>query len=125
MTEVSELTLMPFNRSPGGSWSEGSFVSLDGADVGPVAEADVAEVIYHWNSGDEWDGDEVAVMKLKDGRFIGYEAWWGPTGDGFSEDAYGGDANLYFAKDLDTIERWALGEESRNRLGIELTDDAN
>ena len=52
---------MPWGRSPGGSWDEGSFQSIDGCDVGPVAKSDVAEVLYHYlNDDGRWDGNEVA-----------------------------------------------------------------
>lgn len=122
---ADDLRLMPWSESPGadeygGGWSGGGFVSLDRTEVGPVSKSDVAEIIHYYQSPDNWDGNEIAVMQLKDGRFVAYETWWGPTGNGFSEDAYGGDSNLYFASSLDTILRLALGDEARRTLGIEL-----
>jgi hypothetical protein len=119
MPTTKDLRLMPWRQTPGGCWSQGNFVSLDGAAVGSVAEEDVAEVLYFWSDGDTWDGDEIAVMRLADGRYVAYETWYGPTGDGFSEDAYGGDANLYFASSLAEVLRLGLGDEARRKIGVE------
>lgn len=113
-----ELSLMPWGKSPGGSWTEGDFVSVDGAETGPVAEEDMDELLYFGTTGADWDGKEAAVMRLKDGRFVAYETWWGPTGDGFSEDAYGGDSNLYFGRDLNNLILTALTDEGRRLCGI-------
>lgn len=121
---VHDLRLMPWDETPGRrdgyyGWSTGDFISLGGAETGPVGKEDVGEVLYHFNSGDnDWDGKEVAVLCLKDGRFVGYETWWGPTGSGFSEDAYGGDANLYFATNLNDLILNALTDEGRRYCGI-------
>lgn len=98
---------------PFGEIDSGEYVSLDGAVAGPITSEDVESVLYHGSSGDEWDGVEAAILKLRDGRFVGYETWWGPTGSGFSEDAYGGDAKLCFGSDLDLVARMALSDESR------------
>lgn len=31
------------------------------------------------------------------------QTWWGPTGSGFCDDAYGGDTDIWFAHDADTL----------------------
>lgn len=118
---MKELKLMAWGDTPGGSsygWSTGEFVSLDGAPTGPVEQADVEEILFSGITGDDWDGKEAAVMRLKDGRFVAYETFWGPTGDGFHEDAYGGDAKLYFSTNLDDLVLTALTDEGRRLCGI-------
>lgn len=47
---------------------------------------------------DDWDGTCYGVVELSDGRFVAWESWWDATGSGFSEDAYGGDADFGIAK---------------------------
>lgn len=110
--------LMPWGKRPGGPWSNGEFVSLRGTETGPVEKEDVDEVVFYGESGDHWDGKEAAVMRLKDGRYVAYETFWGPTGDGFHEDAYGGDANLYFGTNLNDLILTALTDEGRRLCGI-------
>lgn len=80
--------------------SDGKRRSLDGTEIGPFTEPDIAEVLYQGECGDEWDGVAVAVIRLRDGRLVAWETWYGPTGSGFWPDAYGGDAELLYAKDL-------------------------
>ncbi len=99
----------PFNRV---DWS-GRLVSVDGAPTDDFTEEDVAEVVASGSSGDDWDGTVAAVLRLKDGRFVAYETFWGPTGDGFSADAYGGDADIHFAQTLDAVVAFGLTDEGR------------
>lgn len=113
--------LRDLGDSPFGDIDSGEYVSLDGTTAGPIQEEDVEAVLYHGDTGDAWDGVEAAILKLKDGRFVGYETWWGPTGSGFSEDAYGGDAKLCFGADLDTVARLALSDESRRLVSYQDT----
>ena len=96
----------------------GERISLDGTPISSIEESDIAEILYHGDTGDDWDGTEAAVLRLKDGRLVGYQTWWGPTGSGFCEDAYGGDAKLYYARDLDLLVRMALDDEGRRLCGI-------
>ena len=98
----------------------GEIHSLDGASTELFTEADVAEVLYHGESGDRWDGVEAVVIRLRDGRLVGWETWWGPTGTGFCDDAYGGDAELWFAKSesLNALVLQALTDQGRELCGI-------
>lgn len=99
----------------------GGFRSIAGAEAGPFKESEVAEVLFHGNVGaDDWDGNEAAVIRLHDGRLVAWETWWGPTGAGFSEDAYGGTAELWFAPAglLNTLVLQALTDEGRDLCGI-------
>lgn len=102
----------PFNLDTKNSW-HGRRVSIDQTPTDDYSKEDVASVLYHGLSGDEWDGKESAIIELMDGRLIGFETYYGPTGDGFSEDAYGGDADVYFAK-----------KENLSALVLEFTDGA-
>lgn len=96
---------------------EGSIVSLDGAPEDPFEADDVAEEIASGSTGPGGDGTFAAVFLLKDGRYIAWDTWWGPTGDGFCHDAYGGDASVYVAYDLETIKWEGLGAEGRRLCG--------
>lgn len=100
------------------SW-HGHVVSVDGTPTGPFAEADLDKIIFA-GATDEgaWDGECAAVVLLKDGRYVAWETTWGPTGDGFSEDAYGGDADVYFASTLDAAVNMGLTQEGRALAGV-------
>jgi hypothetical protein len=113
---LEELTdgVNPFNR---GSWS-GRLVSVDGALTADFTAEDVAEVVASGESGDQWDGTVAAVLRLNDGRFVAYETFYGPTGSGFSEDAYGGDADLHFARSLEEVVRMGLTDDGRELCGL-------
>ena len=113
MPKIEDLIDTPF-----GDIDSGEYVSLDGVPAGPFSEEEVDEILYHASTGDTWDGVECAVLRLKSGTLVGYETWWGPTGSGFSADAYGGDAKLCFARDLDLLLRMALSDESRRLIGV-------
>ena len=95
-----------------------SFRSLDETSIGEFREQDIAEVLYEGETGDTWDGKVAAVFKLRDGRLVAYETFYGPTGDGFHEDAYGGDAELVFASDLRLLVNGALTDEGRRLAGV-------
>ena len=100
------------------SW-HGQMQAIDGASSADFTWQDVAEVIAaapRTDTRHSWDGDAVGVVLLKDGRFASWETSWGPTGDGFSEDAYGGDADIFFAPSLASILRWGLTEDGRRTL---------
>jgi len=116
MVDLNDLTLDPFNL--GSSWS-GDYISVDGTtETGPIIAENVEEVLYHGVQGDEWDGKEAVVFKMKDGRFVAYETFYGPTGNGFNEDAYGGDADLFFSTNLKFLILMALTDEGRRLCGI-------
>lgn len=121
--ELSEIRASPLGDF--GIWSKehpavwhGQLVSHDKTPTAPFTEADVEEVIGYGDDGDEWDGTVAAVLKLKDGRFVSWETFFGPTGHGFSEDAYGGNADLHFARDLETVVRLGLTNDGRRLTGL-------
>lgn len=103
---------VPWNR---GAW-HGSFVSLDGAVTDDFVEADIERVIaFGTTHPNDWDGSSAGIVLLKDGRFCSWESGWGPTGSGFSEDAYGGDADIMFATTADAA-RNGISERARELL---------
>lgn len=112
--DLDSLRLDPTNRE---DW-HGRLISLDGTSAADFTDADVAEVVAAGDDGDEWDGSVAAVLRLNDGRYVSFETFYGPTGNGFSEDAYGGDADLNFAADLATATRLGLTDEGRRLCGI-------
>jgi len=93
LADLVERWAMPWSR---GEW-HGEFVSLDGAAIDDFGESDVDAVLAYGDTGDGWDGESAGIARLRDGRFISWESNWGPTGSGFSADAYGGDADIWFA----------------------------
>jgi hypothetical protein len=94
-------------------------IGIAGATAEPIEESDVDYVRHYFVTDDRWDGYEAAVFCLKDGRWVSYESTYGPTGSGFSADAYGGDADVYFAPSYEEIVRWGLTDEARRDMGIE------
>ena len=63
------------------------------------------------------------MFRLNDGRWVAYESMWGPTGSGFSEDAYGGHVDIYFAKDKETAARFGLSKVARENMDIVLEEE--
>lgn len=111
----------PWGIRPGArSWTHGQWHSVDNTEPSVVNEDDLAEVLYQWTSGDTWDGTECGVIRLTDGRLVAWETWYGATGSGFSEDAYGGDAVLYFASkdNLKLLVNMALSDEMRRAINL-------
>lgn len=117
--ELDSCTEAPWDRY---AW-HGQLVSIDGCDASDFTREDVDMVIAYGDTGaDEWDGSAAGIALLKDGRFIAWESTWGPTGSGFSEDAYGGDADIAFASTL----KAALGhisEQAREPMKWAITPD--
>jgi hypothetical protein len=83
----------PWQRS---GW-HGDLVSLDGAPADDFEFDDVERVVGYGDSGSGWDGECAGIALLRDGRFVSWESDWGPTGSGFCEDAYGGNAAIWFS----------------------------
>lgn len=113
MIALTDIDPAPWNRY---NWT-GEFVSVDGCDASDFTESDVAEVIaWATTDGDGWDGETAGVVRLNDGRYVAWEAFWGPTGNGFARDAYGGTSDLVFAATAAAaIAR--LSERGRESLG--------
>ena len=86
-------------------------------EAGLPAWVEVAEVVAFDVKEAGWDGDEAVLLRLRDGRYLGWESWWGPTGNGFERDAYGGDAAVWISADLDDVLYAGLGAAARRMLG--------
>lgn len=115
VTTIDKISPAPWRR---GQW-HGSLVSVDGTRTEDFVRDDVARVVA-WGTTDasDWDGETAGVALLKDGRYISWEASWGPTGNGSSEDAYGGESDIFFA-DEPRVAASALSEKARELLGEE------
>lgn len=109
---------VPWNR---GKWS-GQLLTFDDTSTTDFGKNDIAKVLAVNNTGDGWDGTGAAVVQLKDGRWVTWESMWGPTGDGFSEDAYGGDTNIFFASSIEYAICYGLTDEGRRILGLNIED---
>lgn len=118
MRKTIDLAHLEVWWKDGGRWDGGTRTYGDVSDDSGFGLDDVEELVGATKTPDDWDGVEAAVLKLKDGRYVSYESTWGPTGSGFSVDAYGGDAVLTFAPDLETIIRWGLTDAGRRLLGV-------
>jgi hypothetical protein len=97
------MTIEKLRDLPESPWAKyaswhGKMESSDGTTVGPVPTPDdVDEVIAYNDNFSQWDGECAFVARLKDGRYISWESWTDCTGSGFSCDAYGGDAIVWFS----------------------------
>lgn len=109
-TSVPHIPISACNEHPFG-WNgrrsdHGALVSVDGTPTSEIMLHDVTAIVAYGDSDGRpvqepkgrgsWDGDAAGIARLVDGRFIAWESWWGPTGSGFSCDAYGGDAEILF-----------------------------
>jgi hypothetical protein len=109
--EIDDIEPAPWGRL---DWT-GKLVAVDDAPAHDFAREDVERVIAFGTTGDEWDGETAAIVLLKDGRYAAWEASWGPTGNGFVCDAYGGDSDILFAATEDAA-REALTDRGRELL---------
>lgn len=100
-----------------GGWHGRRIAHADVSDA-DFTKDDVAELIASAESPARWDGISAAILKLKDGRFVSFESFYGPTGTGFYDDAYGGDADIHFGPDVETVVRLGLTDEGRDLLQI-------
>lgn len=86
----------------------------------PVTRDDVAEIIAYYDSSDqdpiwgEWDGSMVA--RLHDGRFIFAGGWCDTSGWGCQDGV-----SRYVGPSVASLVRWALSNEDRKNLGLELS----
>jgi hypothetical protein len=90
---IDDISPAPWSRH---DWT-GELVSADGCPTDDFTKNDVARIVAWATTPGDWDGDTAGLIVLGDGRYVAWEAGWGPTGDGFSCDAYGGTADLVFA----------------------------
>lgn len=112
---VENIQPDPFGKLD--NW-EGKYISLDDAPAGQIEVSDVEKVLYYGDTGEGWEGSSSCIMVLKSGIYVGFESSWGPTGDGFCADAYGGDTDIYFARDLALLVNTALTDAGRERCGL-------
>ena len=84
----------------------------------------LAKVEASAESGGGWDGTVAALVRLSDNRWMAWETFWGPTGDGFSEDAYGGDADVFMSVDRAKVIKFGLTDEGRRMLELADTQEA-
>jgi len=103
----------PFSRT---DW-HGRFVSLDDTSTQDFKEDDMDELLAAGETPKDWDGQVAGVCRLKDGRYVGWETNWGPTGSGFCQDAYGGDADIYVGATLEVVMWQGLSAEGRRLCG--------
>lgn len=118
--KLDEMRVTPWYL---GKWSDGwhgEFKRVGNVKAGPFMPGDVQKILYAGEAGDDWDGTSVAVLALKDGRLVAWETIWGPTGNGFFEDAYGGDAEIWFAhsRHLKALINSALTDAGREIAGL-------
>lgn len=115
MTDIDQIDPAPWSRH---DWS-GEFISVDGCNASDFTREDVDEVLAWCSGGDRWDGETCGLVRLNDGRFAAWEASYGPTGDGFNCDAYGGDADIVFGRTA-AAALSGVGEDSRAALAAML-----
>lgn len=123
----SEIHLGPWMR---GQW-DGQFVSVDGASTADFTYDDVSDVIIccegpHHRFFTALEGTSFGIVKLTDGRYIGWETTWGPTGNGFSAATaatsrctYGGHADIYCSMSMKAM-FFSLSESARAEIAEEL-----
>jgi hypothetical protein len=101
-----------------GEWN-GRCVQLDpAAQVIDVCESDVSLLLAYGETPDTWDGEIAGIALLRNKTFLAWGTFYGPTGHGFSRDAYGGDADMMFAS---TWERaWLFGLTDKGRELVRL-----
>jgi len=113
MATIDDIQPQPWMEARHG-WC-GELISADGASTEDFKRYQVADVLQYATTPPGWDGETAGVIRLKDGRFVAWEAYWGPTGDGFCCDAYGGTADLIFGHSQAAVLK-RLSERARNLL---------
>lgn len=112
--ELDSCTEAPWDR---GRWN-GRLVSIDGCDAADFTREDVDMVIAYGDTGEgAWTGTAAGIALLKDGRFVAWESTWDATGSGFHEDAYGGDADIAFARTIEAAISH-ISEQAREPLKV-------
>jgi hypothetical protein len=85
----------PWARS---DW-RGSFIAVGApaiAEITDLTRDDILRLVCWSGADDRWEGDTAGVAQLRNHAFVAWEASYGPTGDGFNRDAYGGNADIFF-----------------------------
>lgn len=103
---------------PTGWLADNPWVSVDGTDAGFLPADSEFTILWQGSSGDRWDGIEAAVVRLADDRIVAWQTTYGPTGSGFEADAYGGEAQVYFGRDVSTVIKIALDDWAKRELKI-------
>ncbi len=91
--QISDVYPAPWQRY---CWL-GESLSADSCFTGAFELDDVMRIVAFYSTGAKWDGETAGVAQLNDKRNIAWEAVYGPTGNGFSRDAYGGTSDIVFA----------------------------
>ena len=113
------VSVNPFSRY---DWS-GEVVSLDETDADPVPEDSLYKLLVAGETPERWDGEVSGIALINDGRWIAWSTFYGPTGHGFCNDAYGGNATIFVASSPETLRQMALGAEGRMLCGIPYQDE--
>jgi len=100
-TDMDSASPSPWERT---QW-HGDLVSIDGISPADFSREDVAEIIAWGTTPNDghWSGETAGIARLKDGRFIGREEDWAPTGHGFCLGAYGGESDILFAANAERL----------------------
>lgn len=114
---VRGMRLEPFSAFGSANWF-GSINAIGECSTDEPEISDVVEVVSHCETGDRFEGNSYAVVRLLDGRFLAWETWWGATGDGFFHDAYGGDSDVVVSMSLALICRLGISDEARSALDL-------
>lgn len=83
-------------RSAG--WNGDVVACEPGVDTSFFGPSEVEAITDYFCNFGSYDGNEVVVGRLRDGRWFGWETWRDATGSGFYEDAYGGHENVYVSR---------------------------
>lgn len=84
-------------------------------------EKDIDRVLWMDQSRPtDWDGSCGCIVLMQDGRYVTWESSWGPTGDGFSVDAYGGDADVHICRSLNDALLYGLSPVYRDKAAAAL-----
>lgn len=108
---LDDLTVAPWHRFQWG----GELRSIDGTSAADFTREDAAELVAYGGGWDVWDG-MAAIVRLRDGRFVSWEAG-DDTGDGFRSDPYCGPAgtDIMFAATAKMAAR-GISEQGRDSL---------
>ena len=113
MATIDDIQVEPWMEARLG-WG-GELISADGASIEDFRRCDVADVLQYAKTGPSWKGETAGVIRLKDGRFVAWEADWGFTGNGFVCEAYISTADLIFGHSQAAVLN-RLSERARNLL---------